>query len=59
MKILFVPNASNSFSTRCFIPVISAMTADTAATPIKIPSVVSIARTLFAQIWDSASTKLW
>ena len=59
MKILLVPKASNSFNTRCFMPVMSAMTADTAATPMRMPSVVRIPRILFAQICERASTMLW
>jgi hypothetical protein len=39
--------------------VISAMTALTAATPIMMPTVVRIPRTLFAQICENASTMLW
>jgi hypothetical protein len=34
------------------------MTADTAATPIRMPSVVRMPRILLAQICDSASTML-
>ena len=57
-KILLVPRASNSVSTVVFSPVSAAMTAVTDATPITMPIVVSIDRTLFAQICPSARNAL-
>src|SRR3954471_5137522 len=58
MKILFVPKLSNSDSTFCLSPVRAAMTAVTDATPMTMPIVVRIARTLLAQIWPSARNAL-
>ena len=42
-----------------FSPVSAAMTAVTEATPITMPIVVRIERTLFAQICPSARNALW
>src|SRR3954471_5050784 len=58
MKILFVPKLSNSDSTFCLSPVRAAMTAVTDATPMTMPIVVRMARTLLAQIWPSARNAL-
>ena len=59
MKILFVPMLSNSASSLVLRPVSAAMTAVTDATPITMPIVVRIDRTLFAQICPSARKALW
>jgi hypothetical protein len=59
MKILFVPKLSNSVRTLVFRPVSAAMTAVTEATPITMPIVVRIDRTLFDQICPSARNALW
>src|SRR4051812_29754622 len=58
MMMLLAPKAENSLSTLSFRPVNAAMTVVTDATPITMPIVVRIARTLFAQIWPSARKAL-